>query len=192
MIKLLTILLFSSLLAGAQIPVTATFQIDASNIPKAVDTMPLHKQIDSLKAQISKIKSFSFDTASIKYDIQQLKTNGYNFYLEFKAALEGLATKEIATDIQVNSFTIITDQSGKWVNVNSKLPVNIVIPISSAFKPGTSIIFNQMGEGTPTFLPQPGVTLLSNKNLRSIAGQSLQAVLHNEGLNIWTLTGSIK
>lgn len=106
------------------------------------------------------------------------------------AKLSGVA----AQNTQTGSYTLVLDDRGKVIDVNSSGAATISVPLESsvAFADGATIVVVRRGAGEVTISGVSGVTVNSEDSKARIRSRYTGAALIKTGTNTWTLLGSLK
>ena len=111
------------------------------------------------------------------------------FLTEVPAA-DNPTTVEINTETA--SYTLVADDAGKVVRMNSGSAVNLTVPAEASvdYPVGTVVEVRQVGAGTVTVVEDSGVTVNIEAGLTlDLRGQYASVSLHKVGADTWEATG---
>lgn len=106
------------------------------------------------------------------------------------AKLSGVST----IDQKTGNYTLVLDDRGKVVEVNSSLGVTITVPTNAsvAFATGAMVAVTRRGAGDVTIAGSAGVTLRSDSGRLKIGKQYAAVVLLKIGTDEWMVLGNLK
>jgi hypothetical protein len=95
---------------------------------------------------------------------------------------------------QTSSWTLIIDDAGKVVDINSASNEQLTVPAESSvnFPVGTQIVVIRSGTGDLTIIPDTGVTISSAQGYLSLNWQYSAATLLKTGSDTWYAFGDLK
>lgn len=97
--------------------------------------------------------------------------------------------------LKTSNYTIVKEDAGKTLEVNSTLPtdIEITIPANSTtpFAKGQKVEIVRTGTGNVTIVPEVGVTVNSKYSNKKIAAQFSGAVITKTDTNTWLLIGDL-
>lgn len=101
--------------------------------------------------------------------------------------------KEIST-FNFGKYTLVGDDSEKWLRINSATAVNVIVPddaTNSMFEIGTQIDLEQMGAGTFSVTGQSSGVTINTANGNDSDGQYSLMTLKKVDTDVWTLVGGV-
>jgi hypothetical protein len=98
----------------------------------------------------------------------------------------------VAINTETASYTLVADDAGKVVRMNSGSAVNLTVPEEASvdFPVGTVVEVRQVGAGTVTIVEDSGVTVNIEAGLTlDLRGQYASVSLHKVGSDVWEAVG---
>lgn len=105
----------------------------------------------------------------------------------------GVADYTLSINGRTGSYTLVTGDANRLIEINSSSPSNLTIPTNStaAFANGTQIDVLQTGSGQITLTGAAGVTLNSFSGRLKLSGQWARASLIRRATDTWHASGEL-
>lgn len=110
-----------------------------------------------------------------------------------RSTLSSKANLLSSVNTQTSSYTLVLNDNGKTIEMNSASVNNLTIPLNSSvpFPVGTVVDVIQYGSGQTTLVATGGVTLRSKEGNLKLTDQYSGATLYKRGTDEWVVVGDL-